>query len=89
MHAHITSKYLDDDGVVRRVQYADGSLALTFTSEGGEPLATLSVNLEEHGLIAPEGFIFVKNYSEGEGLAVGLEAAGIADPRGEVSFGSP
>jgi hypothetical protein len=77
MRAHIKSLYLDDDGIVNVGQYGNGSLALTFTGEDGEPLSTLS----------PEGHIFVKNYAESEGLAAGLEAAGIAEPRGTVTFG--
>jgi hypothetical protein len=87
MRAHIRSLYLDDDGIVNVGQYGNGSLALTFTGEDGEPLSTLSINLEAYGLVPPEGHIFVKNYAESEGLAAGLEAAGIAEPRGTVTFG--
>jgi len=79
MIATIRSKFLNDTGVITQAKYIDGSLAVTFTAPDGEPLATLSVNLADHGIIAPPDCFYVKNYSEGEGLAAALEIAGVAE----------
>lgn len=68
-------------------RYSNGSLALSLETLDGEPLATASVNLQEYGLLPPDGHIYVKNYSEGAGLAEALEQAGVAVPVGVVEFG--
>lgn len=87
MRCTIHAKYVNSEGDVAKMQYGDGSLALTFTSPDGEPLLTLSVNLGAYGMVAPEGHVYVKDYAESEGLAAGMEAAGIAAPVGSVTFG--
>jgi hypothetical protein len=87
MRCRITSKYLDETGDVEKMEYGDGSLALTFTAPDGEPLATLSVNLGGHGIACPPGHVYVKNYSEGEGMAAALEVAGVATRVEEITFG--
>lgn len=83
----VNSKYVQMTGEVLKRSYRDGSLALIL-SEGYDN-ETLSVNLIEHGLVAPEGHIYVKAYSEHEGLPEALEVAGIASkvPHGLTKFG--
>ncbi|MFD2794588.1 hypothetical protein ACFS27_13610 [Promicromonospora vindobonensis] len=52
-----------------------GYQALTLmTDEGPE---RLSVNLLDYGFIARPGNVFIKDWSEGEGLTARLEAAGL------------
>lgn len=87
MRVHLKAQYLDDEGDVFMHEYVDGQLALEFRSLDGEPLAILSINLVGHGLIAPSGHVFVKNYSEGEGLTEAMEEAGIATYVETVFFG--
>jgi uncharacterized protein YdgA (DUF945 family) len=89
MQCTITSKYLNHTGTVEKMQYGDGSLALTFTSLDGEPLSTLSVNLQAYGIVAPEGHVYVKNYAEDEGLAAALVAAGVASDTGMLAEFGP
>lgn len=76
-------------------KYTDGSLALMAedTDEDGMPNhETFSVNLSAYGMYPPEGHIFVKDYSEHEGLAQALVNAGlvsIVQPIVIGEFGSP
>lgn len=48
---------------------------MLLTDEGPE---LLSVNLLDYGLIPMPGKVFIKDWSEGEGLTTRLEAAGLA-----------
>jgi hypothetical protein len=82
---HIKSKYMDDQGTIHKSRYRDGSLRLLFIGNTGT--TTLSINLSDYGLEAPEGCFFTKNYSEGEGMAEAIEKAGIAKPIVDESFG--
>lgn len=67
-------------------EYGDGSLALLgHDDEGGRE--TLSVNLIQHGLVAPAGQFYVKDYSEHEGLADALVTAGVATKGEPVEVG--
>lgn len=45
--------------------------------DGGEPVASATVNLVDHKL--PEGYVHIKNYSENEGMTESLVEAGIVD----------
>lgn len=72
-------------GTIRTAQYGDGSLAVQIWD--GEGPETLSINLISYGLRAPEGHMFVKNYSEHEGLPDAIQEAGIATKIREVSIG--
>jgi hypothetical protein len=60
------------------------------TDESGfqEPLATVSLNLEELGHIPGPSCIFVKDYGETEGLAKQLVDLGVAKYIRTVQFGS-
>lgn len=84
MRCTLSTKYWSDEGHVARMQYGDGSLALTFTSMYGEPIAKLSVNLIDSVGRAPDGHVYVKNEGEGEGLVAAMEAAGVATSTGTV-----
>lgn len=51
-------------------------------------LATLYVDLSGYGAIPKEGAFWIKDYSEGKGLAAALEKAGVIVPTGRgVMFG--
>lgn len=68
--------------------YADLTTALQLWIEG-ELLTVASTNLGAYDLWPSTGCIFVKNYSEGEGLAQQLEDQGIATKTGlVVSWGN-
>lgn len=63
----------------------DNSLALAVMDEG-RPLI-LSVNLSDYGPAAPTNCIYVRDYSENEGLADALVAAGVATKISTVNIG--
>lgn len=81
MSVTIDSRYVHvKDGHLHRTQYEDGSLALQIEYEydGYPEVETLSVNLSHYGMTPPEGHIWVKDYSEAEGLPDALVKAGVA-----------
>lgn len=68
------TKYLNEYAILVKDQYLNGVTALTLRDvETGEPLATATVNLPD--AIPAPGNIFVKNYSENEGMVQGLREA--------------
>ena len=71
--------YIHDDQVsLRKGRYGDGSTALVAYSEYGEVLAKLTVCLQDYGLKPrDEQHVFIKNYSENEGVLAGLQTAGV------------
>ena len=73
----LDARYLKVTGMIFKGKYGDGSLALQIHGEEGPEV--LSVNLGAYGLVAPEGHIYVRNYSQHEGLVEELERAGIAE----------
>jgi hypothetical protein len=67
--------------LIRSAYYADpDTIALAANTEDGEPLAAFSVNL--HGNPPAHGAIWVKTWSEGEGVAEQLVALGIIELTG-------
>lgn len=87
----IQSRYVHiKDGRLILSQYTDGSPALEVESvddDGFPDTETLSINLATYGLKAPEGHVYVKDYSEHEGLPTALVAAGVAEYVDEVYLG--
>lgn len=62
-------------GVVRFGEYAFGGTAMRVFSEGGEPLYTATVCMEGHEL--PDTEVWIKDWSENEGVAQAFVDAGI------------
>lgn len=87
MNATLNAKYVRGTGDITKAAYENGSMALCFDAGGGDGFDTLSVNLVAYGLVAPDGHVYVRNYSEGEGLADALAEAGVAWPVSIVTFG--
>lgn len=87
MKATIKARYVNmTDAAIYTMTYAlDHSLALV--AETHMDREVLSVNLGDHGLTAPEGHVFVKDYSEHEGLVNALVEAGVAEKVRQVEFG--
>lgn len=62
---------------------ADARIAITLVSTTGEAMLVATVNLE----IAPEpNHVFIKNYSENEGVEEALEKAGVIEQFGEGRY---
>lgn len=83
---HVT--FMQWDCIIVTGQYGgNGRLALQLVdAHDFEPVAVASVNLANHSL--SEGEIFIKNYSENEGMVECLVEAGlIAEPHNMVQSG--
>lgn len=87
MTLHLKSTFINEAGTVGRGQYRDGSLALLFSPDTGEPAWALSTNLVGHGLHAPDGHVFIKGYAEHDGLCQCLVDNGVVERVREVTFG--
>lgn len=71
-------------------KYTDGSTALVAMSvdEDGMPdIETMSTNLSFYGLNPPDGHVYIKDYSEHEGLAIELSERGMVEIVEPVRFG--
>lgn len=62
-------------GIAHFTQYQAGGTAIQVTAEDGEPLYRATVFLEGHPL--PPREVWIKDWSENEGVASALEKAGI------------
>ena len=63
------SRFINERGVlIHRGEYDDGSTALIFKTANGEQLIVPTVNLALYGEKPDEGNIFLKLYSESEGV---------------------
>lgn len=85
------TKYIDEEMAYAMLgRYADGAVAMTIHSAvTDERLVTASVNLSQYGL-EPQKFdnIFVKDWSENEGVLKALLQAGVvSEPVRVVEFG--
>ena len=71
--------YTYEGAEVAKEQYRDGSLALTINDPLGDHIATVSVWIAT----APaEGCIWVKDYSENQGILAALVEAGVLETTG-------
>lgn len=85
----LTTKFVDESARAEWGVYTDGSLALRFTSlENGYPLATATVCLVDYNVAPAPGNIFIKDYSENEGMYECLKATGVVgEAIRQVGFG--
>ena len=75
----LTVNFMNWNCYLKFGQYANGRTAIQlFDTADHEPVCTATVNVPEVEL--PEGYVFIKNYSENEGILETLVAAGIIDP---------
>lgn len=81
----VKMKWTEVKGTLRMMKYPDGNNALQIMDKYGPE--TLSINLGAYNLNTPEGHIFVKDYSEHEGLPDALVEAGVVEKVSEVTFG--
>lgn len=72
----IKTKYIDADCVIERGEYSNGRPALVLVDAATyERQATATVNIPE--VDCPIGHVFIKTYSENEGMLEALMAAGV------------
>lgn len=88
-----SSKYLDGNCVIKIIgEYEEGTPALAAVDADGDD-CVLTVSPAGYGIVPPEGHVFIKNYSENEGVLKPLVEAGVlsiqdsVQPRGSfVAF---
>lgn len=71
------SKYCNEDVELKLGVYGDGSLAMKGFSLYGEPMFKATVCVE--GEVPSEGCVFLKGWSENEGIVECLVKAGIVE----------
>jgi len=81
MEAKIEAKYVNETVNLSFKFYGNGSTAITGTSLQGEPLFTATIALDE---IPQPGHIFLKGWSENEGIPSALVSAGIVELTGRT-----
>lgn len=70
-------------GVIKFAEYAENNIAILIVDEFSEErLAVASVNLDE---LPPKGHVWLKGWSENEGIPEALEKAGIVELTGETT----
>ena len=74
---HLKTKYLDDDVYIEIARYHDNSRAVLFRTELGEPAGVATVCLSDSNEKPADGNVFIKDWSENEGMLRGLMALGI------------
>lgn len=79
MNAHIKSKYCDEEVELVFGHYGDGSTAIQGISLDGEPIFKATVALDEK---PAEGCVFLKGWSENEGVPEALIKAGVVELTG-------
>lgn len=79
MKVYIKSKYCNEKVELVFGHYADGSPAIQGISLHGEPIFTATVALDE---IPPDNHVFLKGWSENEGVPESLAKAGIIELTG-------
>lgn len=68
------------DVVFVKTKYTDESVAVIAITDDGEKLTNISVNMNTPPSIP--NAIYIKDYSENEGLVIQLEEAGLVTPTG-------
>lgn len=76
MQMHVKTKYVDDDVELVFGKYSNGSTAIQGISLYGEPQFKATVALEE---VPKEGRVFLKGWSENEGIPEALQKAGVVE----------
>ena len=81
MRVPIKSKYINETVELEFKLYANGSTAIVATSLEYEPMFTATVALEE---TPKPGYVFLKGWSENEGIPEALVSAGIVELTGKT-----
>ena len=86
MQVNLNTPIFQGDFNIYTDEYADGTQALGVVWPDGES-EIISTNLGGYGLTPRPGAVWIKDYSEGVGLAKALEEAGVGAIVGRVTFG--
>ena len=81
MKVTINAKYVNETVLLDFGKYGDGSTAIQVISLDGEPIAKATVCLD---IKPPEGFVFLKGWSENEGIPEALVKAKVVELTGRM-----
>ncbi len=77
MNIHVKSRYFSGEVELQFGKYGNGSIAIkAFDLPGGDPAFTATVAVDE---MPSDGCVFLKGWSENEGVPEALEKAGIVE----------
>lgn len=71
------------DATLHVGQYAYGGMAITLTEDDGAPLATATVFMKDDP--PAQGCVWIKDWSENEGMLDSLVAAGVVEATGRTT----
>ena len=75
---HVTTKFIDDEVYFQLGRYQDNSIAIKISlAMTGEPMGVATVCLAQYKEKPAEGNVFIKNWSENEGILESLQESGI------------
>lgn len=76
----IKTQFLDEKNVIVHFgEYHDRTTAIQLFAQDGVPLMTATVNLSAYQMAPKPGHVFIKEYSENEGITAALVANGIIE----------
>ncbi len=81
MIVKVKTKYTNEAVELQFAKYGNGSTSISATSLEGEPLFTATVALDE---MPSEGCVFLKGWSENEGVPEALVKEGIVELTGKI-----
>ena len=77
---HIKTKYMDEDVLLEFAKYENGRIAIRALTEQGEPAFVATVNIPQ--ATPAEGCVFLKGWSENEGIPEALVKEGVVELTG-------
>jgi len=77
----VHTNYINEDAILKFGTYSNGSVAIQGVTEEGEPLFRATVALD---VMPSDGCVFLKGWSENEGIPEALVKAGIVELTGRT-----
>lgn len=77
----VKTKYCNEEAMIRFGKYGNGETAIGFVDAmTGQPLITVTVNLEAYGEHPKEGCVFIKDWNENEGVYESMRSLLVIGP---------
>lgn len=81
---HLRTKYINEEAIVEWSKYQNGTHAMVLRSrETYEPLMIPTINLEDMYDLPDKDHMYIKTYSENEGILDALVGAGLVEDTGK------
>ena len=75
-----TVRFLGEECTIDIARYGGGMPSISLTCSDGEPMAKATVNIPDAWTREEPPIVFIKNYSENDGIMEVLQHAGIIGP---------